>query len=173
MSTPVTTRLNLSVRAFQLRDLKVISAIERASYENPATERNFRDWVHDENMSVLVAESENRVVGFILAEAIKEPLEAHIYDIAVHPDYRRHGVGRTLLGWLSDRISKMKGKRVFANIRESNLPAHLFFKKCGFKATAVIRNFFTDPTEAAYLFERYARILDSEDDGYPCSTTSQ
>ena len=38
-------------------------------------------------------------------------------------------------------------------VRESNLAAQMFFRSCGFRATSVIRDFYTDSAEDAYRMQ--------------------
>jgi ribosomal-protein-alanine N-acetyltransferase len=38
-------------------------------------------------------------------------------------------------------------------VRETNLPAQLFFRSLGFRATSVLKDFYRDSTEDAYLMQ--------------------
>ena len=38
-------------------------------------------------------------------------------------------------------------------VRETNLPAQLFFRQLGFRAVSVLRDFYEDTTEDAYLMQ--------------------
>jgi ribosomal-protein-alanine N-acetyltransferase len=40
-------------------------------------------------------------------------------------------------------------------VRETNLPAQLFFKKVGFRATTVLRSYYEDSPEDAYVMQYY------------------
>jgi ribosomal-protein-alanine N-acetyltransferase len=42
-------------------------------------------------------------------------------------------------------------------VRETNLPAQLFFRALGFRATIVLRNFFDDSAEDAYVMQYSCR----------------
>ena len=43
--------------------------------------------------------------------------------------------------------------RIALEVRETNLPAQLFFRTAGFRATSVLKDFYQDTTEDAYLME--------------------
>jgi ribosomal-protein-alanine N-acetyltransferase len=44
-------------------------------------------------------------------------------------------------------------------VRETNLPAQLFVRSLGFRATSVLKDFYQDSTEDAYLMQFHAEPL--------------
>jgi ribosomal-protein-alanine N-acetyltransferase len=55
---------------------------------------------------------------------------------------------------LIGKLSHDRRTRILLEVRERNLPAQLFFRQLGFRAIAVLRDFYEDTTEDAYLMER-------------------
>jgi ribosomal-protein-alanine N-acetyltransferase len=55
---------------------------------------------------------------------------------------------------LVEKLGKQRRARLSLEVRESNLAAQLFFKQAGFRATNVLRGFYDDTDEDAYLFTR-------------------
>ena len=47
-------------------------------------------------------------------------------------------------------------------VRETNLSAQLFFRNVGFRATTVLKDFYDDTTEDAYLMSYEYGVKDSE-----------
>ena len=43
--------------------------------------------------------------------------------------------------------------RIMLEVRETNLPAQLFFRSLGFRATSVLKDFYQDSTEDAYMMQ--------------------
>jgi ribosomal-protein-alanine N-acetyltransferase len=69
--------------------------------------------------------------------------------VGVLEDFRRHGVGTSLLESFLD-ISKAFGvSKVFLEVRHSNVPAILFYAAHGFEKTGERKNFYSDPVENA------------------------
>ena len=60
---------------------------------------------------------------------------------------------------LIGKLSHQRRTRIVLEIRETNLPAQLFFKECGFRAVSVLRDFYDDTPEDAYAMQyRYQPI---------------
>jgi ribosomal-protein-alanine N-acetyltransferase len=77
----------------------------------------------------------------------------HILNFAVHPQFRRHGVGEQMVRKLASKLSSQRRSRIMLEVRETNLPAQLFFRQLGFKAISLLREFYEDTPEDAYLMQ--------------------
>ena len=86
----------------------------------------------------MVAEQGEKVVGFMIYELHKTKL--HILNFAVHPGWRRLGVGAQMVAKLISKLSSHRRTRITLEVRETNLAAQLFFRKQGFKAVRVLRS---------------------------------
>ena len=92
------------------------------------------------------------VAGFAAFERILT--EAELYIIAVAPEHCRKGIGRALL---EEGILKMKeagARRLFLEVRPSNLAALAFYASTGFKPSHVRRDYYHDPDEDAVVMAR-------------------
>ena len=110
----------------------------------------------------MVAEQGEKVVGFMIYELHKSKL--HILNFAVHPGCRRVGVGAQMVAKLISKLSSHRRTRITLAVRETNLGAQLFFRAQGFKAVRVLRSFYEDSGEDAFLME-YRLPDDTGDDG--------
>lgn len=99
----------------------------------------------------MVAEHEDRVVGFMIYELSQSHLT--LLNFAVAADCRRRGIGSQMVSKLVSKLSNQRRNRVLVEVRETNLPAQLFFRENGFKATQVLRGCYSDGTEDAYLMQ--------------------
>jgi [ribosomal protein S18]-alanine N-acetyltransferase len=103
------------------------------------------------NVRSAVAELDGCPVGYLVAGMGN--LTGMVWNLCVHPSYRRIGVGTALVERLfvwARRTTPVKA--VFANVHESDLGTQLFFRSCGFHAAAVLRGKFADGADA-YRFE--------------------
>src|SRR3712207_9078204 len=57
----------------------------------------------------------------------------HILNFAVHPGWRRKGVGTQMAAKLVSKLSSHRRRRVTLDVRETNLAAQLFFRMRGFR----------------------------------------
>jgi [ribosomal protein S18]-alanine N-acetyltransferase len=111
----------------------------------------------------MVAEHEDRVVGFMIYELHKTKL--HVLNFAVAPAWRRVGVGTQMVTKLIGKLSSHRRTKITLAVRESNLGAQLFFRSQAFQATRVLRGYYEDSGEDAYLMHyKIADYLDDEDD---------
>jgi ribosomal-protein-alanine N-acetyltransferase len=99
----------------------------------------------------MVAEQGEKVVGFMIYELHKAKL--HILNFAVHPESRRGGVGAQMVAKLISKLSSHRRTRITLEVRETNLTAQLFFKAQEFKAVRVLRSFYEDSGEDAFLMQ--------------------
>lgn len=133
------------------RDMPEVLDIENCSFEFPWSEEDFIRCLRQRNCIGMVSEHDENVVGFMIYELHKTRL--HILNFAVHDDYRRRGVGQQMVGKLISKLSHQRRSRILLEVRETNLMAQLFFRNCGFRAISVLRDFYDDTVEDAYLME--------------------
>jgi ribosomal-protein-alanine N-acetyltransferase len=74
-------------------------------------------------------------------------------NFAVHADFQRRGVGSRMCTKLISKLSTQRRDRITLEVRETNLAAQLFFRQTGFRALAVLRDFYEDTVEDAYLMQ--------------------
>jgi [ribosomal protein S18]-alanine N-acetyltransferase len=133
------------------RDMPEVLNIERESFEFPWFEEDFIRCLRQRNCIGMVAEHGERVVGFMIYELHKTRL--HILNFAVANGMRVRGVGKQMADKLASKLSSQRRTRITLEVRETNLPAQLFFKKVGFKATTVLRSYYEDSPEDAYVMQ--------------------
>ncbi len=151
-----------AIRWMVRRDMAETLQIEAASFTECWTEVDFLRVLMTRNCIGMVAEVQDgdswRVVGFMIYEFGKTKL--HVLNFAVHPGWRRRGVGRAMVEKMVTKLSDHHRTRITLDVRESNLAAQLFFKSCGMFATKVMRGFY-DGDEDAYRMEYRIAVADS------------
>lgn len=148
-TSPQQTRVH--IRWMIRRDMPEVLNIERESFEFPWYEEDFIRCLRQRNCIGMVAEHGERVVGFMIYELHKTRL--HILNFAVAKGMRMRGVGKQMADKLASKLSSQRRTRITLEVRETNLPAQLFFKKVGFKATNVLRSYYEDSPEDAYVMQ--------------------
>jgi ribosomal-protein-alanine N-acetyltransferase len=151
----IKTQLPVHIRWMIRRDMSEVLAIESGSFEFPWSEEDFVRCLRQRNCIGMVAEHNERVVGFMIYELHKNRL--HILNFAVNDQLRRRGIGSQMVKKLIGKLSRERRNRIVLEIRETNLPAQIFFRELGFRATSVLREFYEDTPEDAYLMQfRYS-----------------
>lgn len=101
----------------------------------------------------LVALDENKVIGFLGMWVVFD--EGDITNIAVHPEYRKQGIGNLLMDNLITLCKENNINSLTLEVRESNLPAQNLYKKHGFKEEGIRKNFYDNPKENAIIMWRH------------------
>lgn len=141
------------------RDKSTVLSIENQSFEYPWSDSDLVRCLRQRNCIGMVAEINDTVVGYMIYELHKNRL--HVLNFAVDPKHRRKGVGGAMVDKLVTKLSSDRRNRILLEVRETNLAAQLFFKSQGFKAIDVLRDFYEDTAEDAYLMQ------------YRCTTKSE
>lgn len=149
MDSLATGGIDVQIRWMIRRDMPEVLNIEQGSFEFPWSEEDFIRCLRQRNCIGMVAENANRVVGFMIYELNRNQL--HILNFAVRPDFRRRGIGRQMGEKLIGKLSQQRRNRIVLEVRETNLAAQVFFRRIGFKAMSVLRDFYDDTTEDAYV----------------------
>jgi len=163
MSTNRTEKeqVRVHIRWMIRRDMPEVLQTEQDSFEFSWTEEDFLRCLRQRNCIGMVAEQGEKVVGFMIYELHKNKL--HILNFAVHPGCRRYGVGAQMVSKLISKLSSHRRTRITLEVRETNLAAQLFFRKQGFKAMRVMRAFYDDSGEDAFLMQ-YRLADDTSED---------
>jgi ribosomal-protein-alanine N-acetyltransferase len=147
--------VEIHFRPMVLSDVEQVHALDQASFTLPWPERSFRYEVTQNNNAILwVAEvsDEGRapsIAGMIVIWLVID--EAHIGTIAVHPDYRRHGIARRLLARTLLESKSRGAHRAFLEVRRSNLAAQALYREFGFLEVGVRPRYYQDNREDALL----------------------
>jgi ribosomal-protein-alanine N-acetyltransferase len=163
MSTGRTKKeqLRVHIRWMIRRDMPEVLQAEQESFEYSWTEEDFLRCLRQRNCIGMVAEQGEKVIGFMIYELHKSKL--HIMNFAVLPAYRRFGVGSQMASKLISKLSSHRRTRITLAVRETNLSAQLFFRAQGFRAMRVLRSFYEDSGEDAFLMQ-YSFANDTTDE---------
>jgi len=143
--------LGIHVRWMIRRDMPEVIGIEQEAFEFPWSEEDFTRCLRQRNCIGMVAELADSVVAFMIYELHRSRL--HMLNFAVMRSHRRLGVGTQMMEKLVAKLTPDRRGRIALEVRETNLPAQLFFRSLGFRATSVLKDFYRDSTEDAYLMQ--------------------
>jgi len=139
------------------RDMPAVLSIEKDCFEFPWSEEDFIRCLRSRICLGMVAEvrdpqsGHDRIVGFYIYELHKARL--HILNFAVHSEFQRRSIRTQMASKLIGKLSADRRTRIMLEIRETNLAAQMFFRSQCFQAVSVLREFYQDTPEDAYLFQ--------------------
>ncbi len=152
--------VRIHIRWMIRRDMLEVLAIENDAFEFPWSDDDFVRCLRQRNCIGMVAEVDERVVGFMIYELHKNRL--HILNFAVSAACRRLGIGTQMVEKLIGKLSDQRRNRILLEVRETNLGAQLFFRENGFRAVSVLRAFYEDTPEDAYLLQYRHQMAEPE-----------
>ena len=129
--------------------MREVLDVEREAFEFPWSDEDFTRCLRQRNCIGMVAESGDSVVAFMIYELHRSRL--HVLNFAVARSHRRLGIGTRMMEKLVGKLSPERRSRIVLEVRETNLPAQLFFRSLSFRAISVLKDFYQDTTEDAYL----------------------
>lgn len=146
------SKIKVTARWLIRADMPAVLKIEQASFEEPWSGEDFLRVLRQRSVIGMVAEIDgDKVVGYMLYELFRDKF--HLLNFAVAPDYRLRRIGAQMMAKLTTKLGARKRRRITIDLRESNLPAQKFFRRMGFLATRVARDYFEDTGEDAYVME--------------------
>lgn len=116
------------------------------------TEAGIRDFLARPEAEGGLAWDSATVVGYYLARLV--PPDAELLLIATGPHCRRRGIGTRLLSHLFGEAERTGCTRCFLEVRVSNEPAIRFYRRNGFRAVGLRKNYYSGPLEDAMVMVR-------------------
>jgi ribosomal-protein-alanine N-acetyltransferase len=131
-------------------DIPAVLEIERGSFSTPWPPEAFtQELSHNRMARYLVARQGGAVVGYAGVWLMVD--EAHITTFAVHPDWRRQGVGRRLMHALLLVATELGAARMTLEVRVSNVAAQSLYRAHGFEIAGRRERYYTDDGEDAFI----------------------
>lgn len=132
-------------------DVPAVARIDQMSFSLPWPEHSFRYEAEDNRVArCYVAENEDgQIVAMIVSWIILD--ELHIATIAVHPGFRRQGIGARILTEALREGRRADVKQAFLEVRAGNEAAQAMYRRFGFEVTGRRPHYYRDNGEDAIL----------------------
>ena len=144
-----------SIHPMQERDLVDVVEIEETSGLNRwGYDAYRRELFTNPNSIMMVARNlvpGPAVIGFFAGWIVED--ELHVNNVASHRDYRRIGIGRSLMEAAIDETRLRGGKEVVLEVRASNEAAQVLYQELGFGFIGRRRDYYRLPTEDALVMK--------------------
>ncbi|PTL37420.1 ribosomal protein S18-alanine N-acetyltransferase [Alkalicoccus saliphilus] len=138
------------IRLMDVIDIDGVMEVEAESFTTPWTREAFHQEIKKNQFAYyFIAESGGKVIGYCGLWVIVG--DAHITNIAVHPEARRMGVGEGLME-AAVKMARMLGADTLSlEVRVSNEPAQTLYRKFGFENGGIRKRYYTDNNEDALV----------------------
>jgi len=126
---------NISIRKAEPKDVPICLEVEASQGDSTFSEDDFRNSIADLNAIFLVAEQNQRVIGFILGFIVPtRRREATIHSTMVHRQQVQQGIGSLLVRNFAKLAFEQGAELIYAEVEEGS---DKFYEKCGFKKMSV------------------------------------
>ena len=138
----------------QESDLRQILEIENYSFkeEDAYTREDFQRWFSVNPDFCVVAEIDGKIVGDMICRIKRYRLD--LGSCAIHPDYRRRGVGAAILREMEKRARGFGIHQIDIEVRPSNTSAQAFWQAVGFEQFGSTPGFYPDGEDALLMCKK-------------------
>jgi ribosomal-protein-alanine N-acetyltransferase len=151
------TEGQFALRMFTPEHLQAVVEINRICLPENYASFFFLDTYNSCPEAFLVAESNDRVVGYVMcrlehgfseSRKFRFAKKGHIISVAVLPDFRRLGIGQTLVERSCGALAKNGAEECYLEVRTSNQEAILLYQKLNFEIVRKIPHYYFDGSDA-------------------------
>lgn len=152
--------LTMDIVTMSEEHIQQIAELEKVSFSVPWSENGLRAELENETAHFLVAITDKKVLGYIGVHEIFG--EGYITNVAVFPEYRRLGIGEALIDAATCGAIDRNCDFISLEVRISNTPAIELYQKQGYNVVGKRKNFYSNPTEDAYIMTRHLKDSETE-----------
>jgi len=143
----------LVVEPMRRRDLAAIQPIEQVAYPRPWSPSVFQseiDLARRGDRYYVVARREGELVGY--GGLMFVVGDAHVTNIATHPDHQRSGVATRVLADLSWEAIRRGCQALTLEVRRSNTGAQALYRRFGFAPVGIRQKYYENVEDAIVMW---------------------
>lgn len=149
-STASNPNIEVQFRPMILEDIGDVLVIEQRSFLTPWSRNAFVGELTQNPIAFyIVGRVDGRIVCYAGSWLIHG--EAHITNIAVHPDYRGQNIGESTCRALLGAVAARGMVKATLEVRVSNIVAQTLYLKLGFNSAGIRPGYYTDTNEDAII----------------------
>ncbi len=148
--------MEVTISDAEVRHLSQMEKIEKLCFSLPWTYDQLKACLKDAQHECMVAlNSDDLVLGYVGMMYVLD--EGYIGNIAVHPDYRRHGIADRLMNRLETAAESRGLQFISLEVRAGNVPAIMLYQKHGFVSCGRRSNYYSFPREDAVIMTKFLK----------------
>ncbi len=144
---------NIIIKNMNKDHISILAELEKSCFTQPWSEKSLAEELNNRTAHFLVAEKKTgEIMGYIGVFVVCE--SCYISNIAVFPQYRRQGVGKTLINSASETAKKLGAESISLEVSPSNTAAIMLYNMSGFEEVGLRKNFYRDPQEDGLILTK-------------------
>lgn len=144
----------VEIAAMKQEHIDEVLKIEETCFHIPWTREDFQREINENKMAIYrIASVHGKIVGYAGMWHVVN--EGQVTNVAVLPEYRRHGVGNAIMEEFIKIAKEYEMIGITLEVKMSNLPAQMLYTKFGFKPEGFRKNYYKDTNEDAIIMWKY------------------
>lgn len=139
----------MEIKVIELKDLDKLQKLEESSFSKPWSRETLEELLESDRARVLGLFEEEELLGYSCLEWVLD--EGSLTNIAVAPEHRRNGFASILMEKTIEFAKEKDMAFIFLEVRVGNESAVNLYRKYGFEAAGVRKNYYSAPVEDALL----------------------
>lgn len=143
------------VRTMRSGDAAEMAAIERLCFDWPWSESALSQEMDNASAYYAIIECGGRIAAYAGMHIVFD--EAHVMNVATHPDFRRLGFARLVMRALMEEALIRGASSMTLEVRVENAPARTLYEKLGFDAVGIRPKYYQNGEDALICWLRDIR----------------
>ena len=140
----------ICLRRLNLADVDAVLHLDQLSFSRPWSREAYLEELGNNQLARYIGYfAGQRLIAFAGYWLIVD--EAHIVNVAVHPDYRRRGWGELLMRRLITLCLAAGAARMTLEVRRQNLAGCRLYRKLGFITAGLRPGYYDEPPDDALI----------------------
>ena len=141
--------MHFSFRQASADDLESLLTLENQCFEHDRlSPRSFQWMITRAHASLIVAQHQQRVMGYALLLFHRGTSLARLYSIAIAPEARGHGLGKRLLSEAEQRAREHDCAYLRLEVRSDNAAGIRLYEGAGYRRFAEVDDYYEDHAQA-------------------------
>ena len=146
----------MKIRNMTAAEVPLVARLESVCFSDPWSERSVASELDNPLSLWLVAMEGERLAGYVGSQTVMG--ETDMMNIAVDPEFRRHGIAQQLVAALVAELKARESRCLTLEVRASNAPAKALYDKLGFQQIGLRKNYYRNPKEDALILRKEWQI---------------
>ena len=132
----------MNIREMKDTDIAAVSRIEKLTHIQPWSESVLTDCYHSDYLCFVAEENDyqKELKGYIILSQVLD--EAHLLNLCVSLKYQGFGLGRELTARGIKEVVKRGARKMFLEVRRSNMRAIRLYESFGFSEIGIRTNYY-------------------------------
>ena len=132
----------MTIRKMKESDIPSVSRIEKLNHIQPWSENVLVDCYHSDYLCFVAEDNgcQKELTGYVILSQVLE--EAHLLNLCVSLESQGLGLGRELTARGIKEVVKSGARKIFLEVRRSNLKAISLYESFGFREIGIRTNYY-------------------------------